>query len=290
MHTSSTSWVERWSATENADRRSTSSPQRSMRTGWSSVDGYTSTIEPRTASSPRASTWYSRRYPPATSRATSSSRSTRSPGRTTTGSTSSTCGPSRCTSARTGATTHLRRASPRRAAATSRGGAGPSSRATATPARTAASPTPGTARPRRRRGTGPRSCDEPLGLGAGRHREQHRPAGGDVGQRRPRTAPGPRRAPPPSASRLMTARTAGSSARSGARPARGGAVVSVTCANDPGARGPGGRGHVPGIRSPTSGPAVTRRIGGGRQLKRFMAASTPSADDAARPRRRPARP
>ena len=97
-----------WSAgrrPRTPERRSTSSPQRSMRTGWSSVDGYTSTIEPRTATSPRASTWYSRRYPPATSRSTSSSRSTRSPGRTTTGSTSSTCGPRRCTSARTGATT-----------------------------------------------------------------------------------------------------------------------------------------------------------------------------------------
>ena len=31
--------VERWSATENCDSRSTSSPQRSMRTGWSAVDG-----------------------------------------------------------------------------------------------------------------------------------------------------------------------------------------------------------------------------------------------------------
>ncbi len=76
MHASATSWVERWSATENADRRSTSSPQRSMRTGWSSVDGYTSTIDPRTATSPRASTWYSRRYPAATRRSTSASRST----------------------------------------------------------------------------------------------------------------------------------------------------------------------------------------------------------------------
>ena len=55
------STVERWSATENCDSRSTSSPHRSMRTGWSAVDGYTSTIEPRTATSPRASTWYSRR-------------------------------------------------------------------------------------------------------------------------------------------------------------------------------------------------------------------------------------
>ena len=53
--------VERWSATENCDSRSTSSPHRSMRTGWSAVDGYTSTIAPRTATSPRASTWYSRR-------------------------------------------------------------------------------------------------------------------------------------------------------------------------------------------------------------------------------------
>ena len=41
--------------------RSTSSPHRSMRTGPSAVDGKMSTIEPRTAISPRCSTWYSRR-------------------------------------------------------------------------------------------------------------------------------------------------------------------------------------------------------------------------------------
>ena len=57
----SRSSVERWSATENSERRSTSSPHRSMRTGRSAVDGNTSTIEPRTATSPRCSTWYSRR-------------------------------------------------------------------------------------------------------------------------------------------------------------------------------------------------------------------------------------
>ena len=51
------------------------------------------------------STWYSRRYPSSTSRATNSSRSSRPPGATVTGSTSATCGPSRCTSARIGATT-----------------------------------------------------------------------------------------------------------------------------------------------------------------------------------------
>ena len=48
-------WM-RWSLTENSVRRSTSSPQRSMRTGRSAVDGNTSTIEPRTATSPRCST------------------------------------------------------------------------------------------------------------------------------------------------------------------------------------------------------------------------------------------
>ena len=57
------SWLLRWSATENTESRSISSPQRSTRTGWSAVDGYTSTIDPRTAISPRPSTWYSRRYP-----------------------------------------------------------------------------------------------------------------------------------------------------------------------------------------------------------------------------------
>ena len=53
--------VERWSFTENVVRRSTSSPHRSMRTGASAVDGKTSTIEPRRATSPRCSTSSSRR-------------------------------------------------------------------------------------------------------------------------------------------------------------------------------------------------------------------------------------
>ena len=55
------SCVDRWSLTENAVRRSTSSPHRSMRTGSSAVEGKTSTIPPRTANSPRCSTWCSRR-------------------------------------------------------------------------------------------------------------------------------------------------------------------------------------------------------------------------------------
>ncbi len=57
----SRSSVERWSLTENSVSRSTSSPQRSMRTGRSAVEGNTSMIEPRTASSPRCSTTSSRR-------------------------------------------------------------------------------------------------------------------------------------------------------------------------------------------------------------------------------------
>ena len=59
--TSDRDTVARWSATPNSVRRSTSSPHRSIRTGASSVDGQTSRIDPRTASSPRCSTWYSRR-------------------------------------------------------------------------------------------------------------------------------------------------------------------------------------------------------------------------------------
>ena len=59
--TPATGSVARWSLTENSVSRSTSSPQRSMRTGTSAVDGKTSTIDPRTATSPRCSTWYSRR-------------------------------------------------------------------------------------------------------------------------------------------------------------------------------------------------------------------------------------
>ena len=59
--TSARSSVERWSPTENSVSRSTSSPHRSIRTGASAVEPNTSTIEPRTASSPRCSTWYSRR-------------------------------------------------------------------------------------------------------------------------------------------------------------------------------------------------------------------------------------
>ena len=61
IRTSSRSAIERWSATENWVSLSTSSPQRSTRTGETAVDGKTSRIEPRTAISPRCSTWYSRR-------------------------------------------------------------------------------------------------------------------------------------------------------------------------------------------------------------------------------------
>ena len=96
---SSTLSVERWSWTENSLRRSTSSPHRSMRTGASDVDGKTSMIDPRRATSPRCSTSSSRRYPDVTSRARRSSASRTSPGRTTTGSTSSSPGPSRWRSA-----------------------------------------------------------------------------------------------------------------------------------------------------------------------------------------------
>ena len=59
--TAATSCSERWSLTANTVSRSTSSPHRSMRTGTSAVEGNTSTIPPRTANSPRCSTWCSRR-------------------------------------------------------------------------------------------------------------------------------------------------------------------------------------------------------------------------------------
>ena len=59
--TVSTAAVDRWSATSKRVRRSTSSPHRSIRTGSSSVEGKTSTMPPRTASSPRCSTRDSRR-------------------------------------------------------------------------------------------------------------------------------------------------------------------------------------------------------------------------------------
>ena len=59
--TSARSSIDRWSATSKRVNRSTSSPHRSMRIGLSMVDGKTSTIPPRTASSPRCSTIDSRR-------------------------------------------------------------------------------------------------------------------------------------------------------------------------------------------------------------------------------------
>ena len=61
-------------------------------------------MDPRTAISPRCSTWYSRRYPLSTSCSINCRESTWSRRATRMGSTSSTCGPSRCTSARAGAT------------------------------------------------------------------------------------------------------------------------------------------------------------------------------------------
>ncbi len=61
MQVSARSSFERWSATSKAVNRSTSSPHRSIRTGTSPVEGNTSTMEPRTATSPRCSTWCSRR-------------------------------------------------------------------------------------------------------------------------------------------------------------------------------------------------------------------------------------
>ena len=52
----------RWSATENQRISSTSSPQSSTRSGWSSVGGKTSRMPPRTANSPRRSTMSMRVY------------------------------------------------------------------------------------------------------------------------------------------------------------------------------------------------------------------------------------
>ena len=100
---SSTARLDRWSATSKVLRRSTSAPKRSMRTGCDEVDPQTSTMPPRTATSPRCSTCGSRRYPIATSEDTSSSMLMRSPARTTTGSVGS--GVSRWSSDLTGATT-----------------------------------------------------------------------------------------------------------------------------------------------------------------------------------------
>ena len=144
-------------------RRSTGTRRRSSRA-------------PRPRRAPRPGTRAG--SPPATRRATSSSRSTWSPGRTT----------HRLDVLDVRAEPLHQRAHRRhddrravrrrrRGGATSPAGAGPWSRATATPARTAASPTPGRARPRPRPRNCPRSCDEPLGLGAGRHRQQQRPPG-----------------------------------------------------------------------------------------------------------------
>ena len=99
---------ERWSLTANAVSRSTSSPHRSMRTGTSAVEGNTSTIPPRTANSPRCSTWCSRRYPRATRSARSAPSSTCWPRRMTIGAVPS-GGPSRWSSARTGRDDHPRR-------------------------------------------------------------------------------------------------------------------------------------------------------------------------------------
>ena len=52
---------------EKARMPSTSSPNQSMRTGPSAVDGYTSSSPPRTAISPRSSTCGTRSYPMAAS-------------------------------------------------------------------------------------------------------------------------------------------------------------------------------------------------------------------------------
>ncbi len=152
ISTSARSTVERWSATENSVSRSTSSPHRSMRTGASAVEGNTSTIEPRTATSPRCSTWYSRRYPARTSWSTSTSGSTL---------VSHTDhhrlhvahvrtealhqGPHR-------GHHHAVASAGGRAGARGCAAAGPWSPPPGSPARRAASPTPGTARRRRDRG------------------------------------------------------------------------------------------------------------------------------------------
>ena len=60
-HASSTCSRDRWSAMSKVVSRSTSSPNRSMRTGMAAVGEKMSTIPPRTATSPRCSTWGSRR-------------------------------------------------------------------------------------------------------------------------------------------------------------------------------------------------------------------------------------
>ena len=61
ISTSARGTVARWSATPNSQSLSISSPHRSSLTGASAVEGQMSTIDPLTATSPRCSTWYSRR-------------------------------------------------------------------------------------------------------------------------------------------------------------------------------------------------------------------------------------
>ena len=112
IHASSTSPVERWSATENCDSRSTSSPHRSMRTGWSAVDGIH--VDDRAAHRDLAARLHLVLAPVAhrdelldelvAVELRAGPRRRRLD--------SSTCGPSRCTSARTGATTTAGRWSP----------------------------------------------------------------------------------------------------------------------------------------------------------------------------------
>ena len=167
-------------------------------------------------------------------------------------------------------------------AATSPAGGGPSSRTTATPARTAASPTPGTARPRRRPGTGARSrtsrsASAPVGTASssgrrvvtpGQRRHEQRPGG--VGHRHRRLrGRSPRAAPAPRRGAARGRRAAGRVAVT-RELRRTGAPVTVD-------------------RHSALTDATGRQRRSEAQLKRFMAASMPSVDDAARPRRRPPR-
>ena len=153
---SSMSPIERWSFTLKVVRRSTSSPHRSMRTGASAVDGYTSTIEPAAGHLARGA----RPGPRAGSRGPRAGRAAR-----------------RGRAGRRGARSPARR--PRRAGRGAAGAPGPRPRSTrgaalglaeppqhaqapahrldarAHPLERAGSPRPGTARRRRRRGTRP---------------------------------------------------------------------------------------------------------------------------------------
>ena len=107
----------------------------------------------------------------------------------------------------------------------------------------------------------PRSRHQALGLGAGRHREQQRPAGRDPGERRDEQRPGGVGHRHRRLRGRSPRRSAGSSARSGARAARGGVVSAMrtgctrtaTCAY-------AGDSLSPDVRSATEGQRIGDQV------------------------------